>query len=107
MLGAGTILAVLLVWELSPYFVSLSGRHQDVLHDAEPDRRDALDHDGHRHALGAARRQRRGLHHRPLAAIAVGIPLGVLLGRSRTLNAMFDPFITAFNATPRLVFCRC
>src|SRR5438552_2313121 len=37
-------------------------------------------------------------------AIAAGLPLGVLLGRSRTLNAMFDPFITAFNATPRLVF---
>ena len=34
----------------------------------------------------------------------VGLPLGVLLGRSRTLNAMLDPFITAFNATPRLVF---
>src|SRR5215471_17591304 len=31
-------------------------------------------------------------------------PLGVLLGRSATLNAMFDPFVTAFNATPRLVF---
>src|SRR4051812_21714327 len=39
-----------------------------------------------------------------LLSIAVGLPLGVLLGRSRTLNAMFDPFITAFNATPRLVF---
>ena len=37
-------------------------------------------------------------------AILVGLPLGVLIGRSRTLNAMFDPFITAFNATPRLVF---
>jgi NitT/TauT family transport system permease protein len=37
-------------------------------------------------------------------AIIVGLPLGVLIGRSRTLNAMFDPFITAFNATPRLVF---
>src|SRR5262245_60416591 len=37
-------------------------------------------------------------------AIAVGLPLGVLLGRSAALNAMFDPFITAFNATPRLVF---
>lgn len=37
-------------------------------------------------------------------AIVVGLPLGVLLGRSNTLNAMFDPFITAFNATPRLVF---
>jgi NitT/TauT family transport system permease protein len=37
-------------------------------------------------------------------AIVVGLPLGVLLGRWPTLNAMFDPFITAFNATPRLVF---
>jgi ABC-type nitrate/sulfonate/bicarbonate transport system permease component len=37
-------------------------------------------------------------------AIAVGLPLGVLIGRSRILNAMLDPFITAFNATPRLVF---
>jgi ABC-type nitrate/sulfonate/bicarbonate transport system permease component len=39
-----------------------------------------------------------------LMAIVVGLPLGVLLGRSATLNAMVDPFITAFNATPRLVF---
>jgi ABC-type nitrate/sulfonate/bicarbonate transport system permease component len=37
-------------------------------------------------------------------AIIVGLPLGVLLGRSVTLDAMLDPFITAFNATPRLVF---
>src|SRR6202051_3454596 len=36
-------------------------------------------------------------------AIVAGLPLGVLLGRSATLNAMVDPFITAFNATPRLV----
>jgi len=37
-------------------------------------------------------------------AIVVGLPVGILLGRSNTLNAMFDPFVTAFNATPRLVF---
>jgi len=37
-------------------------------------------------------------------AIIVGLPLGVLIGRSRTMNAMLDPFITAFNASPRLVF---
>lgn len=37
-------------------------------------------------------------------AILIGLPLGVLIGRSRALNAMLDPFITAFNATPRLVF---
>jgi ABC-type nitrate/sulfonate/bicarbonate transport system permease component len=39
-----------------------------------------------------------------LLAVAAGLPLGVLIGRSRTLNAMLDPFVTAFNATPRLVF---
>jgi NitT/TauT family transport system permease protein len=39
-----------------------------------------------------------------LLAVVVGLPLGILLGRSTTLNAMFDPFVTAFNATPRLVF---
>jgi NitT/TauT family transport system permease protein len=37
-------------------------------------------------------------------SVVAGLPLGVLIGRSRTLNAMLDPFITAFNATPRLVF---
>jgi len=37
-------------------------------------------------------------------AIVVALPLGVLLGRSATLSALLDPFITAFNATPRLVF---
>ena len=37
-------------------------------------------------------------------AIAVALPLGVLIGRSESLNALCDPFITAFNATPRLVF---
>ena len=37
-------------------------------------------------------------------AILIGLPLGVLIGRSEALNALFDPFITAFNATPRLVF---
>jgi ABC-type nitrate/sulfonate/bicarbonate transport system permease component len=37
-------------------------------------------------------------------SIVAALPLGVIIGRSHTMNAMFDPFITAFNATPRLVF---
>jgi NitT/TauT family transport system permease protein len=37
-------------------------------------------------------------------SIVVGLPLGIIVGRSPVLNALFDPFITAFNATPRLVF---
>lgn len=38
------------------------------------------------------------------ASIVVGLPLGVILGRSKTINAAFDPFVTAFNSTPRLIF---
>jgi NitT/TauT family transport system permease protein len=37
-------------------------------------------------------------------AILVGLPVGLLTGRSKTIDAMLDPFVTAFNATPRLVF---
>ena len=37
-------------------------------------------------------------------SIVVALPLGVMLGRWQTIDAMFDPFITALNATPRLVF---
>jgi ABC-type nitrate/sulfonate/bicarbonate transport system permease component len=37
-------------------------------------------------------------------AIVAGLPLGLVMGRSKILNAMLDPFVTAFNATPRLVF---
>lgn len=37
-------------------------------------------------------------------ACSVGLPVGIIMGRSRWINAMLDPFITAFNATPRLVF---
>lgn len=37
-------------------------------------------------------------------AVAAGLPLGLFMGRSKTVDAMLDPFVTAFNATPRLVF---
>ena len=37
-------------------------------------------------------------------SIVIALPLGVVIGRSPTAAAMLDPFITAFNATPRLVF---
>jgi NitT/TauT family transport system permease protein len=35
-------------------------------------------------------------------AILVGIPLGVLMGWYRRLDALLDPFVNAFNATPRI-----
>ena len=37
-------------------------------------------------------------------AILAGLPLGLIMGRSKILDAMLDPFVTAFKATPRLVF---
>ena len=37
-------------------------------------------------------------------SIAVGLPLGILLGRVRWLDDLFDPFVTTLNATPRIVW---
>lgn len=37
-------------------------------------------------------------------SIVVALPLGIIMGRVPWINAMVDPFVTAFNATPRLVF---
>ena len=37
-------------------------------------------------------------------SILVGLPLGLLTGRSRILDALLDPYITAFNATPRIIW---
>jgi NitT/TauT family transport system permease protein len=104
LLGAGSIVIVLLVWELLPYFITISAGTR--LFFTTPSRIAAtlwsmfatgaiwtpLGVSAAAFAVGLA------------LAIGVGLPLGVLLGRSRTLNAMLDPFITAFNATPRLVF---
>ncbi|OGQ73398.1 MAG: hypothetical protein A3G40_06395 [Deltaproteobacteria bacterium RIFCSPLOWO2_12_FULL_57_22] len=37
-------------------------------------------------------------------AILAGLPLGLVMGRSSVVDAMFDPYVTALNATPRIVF---
>ncbi len=37
-------------------------------------------------------------------SIAVGLPFGLIMGRSRTLEALLDPYVTALNATPRLIW---
>ncbi len=36
-------------------------------------------------------------------SILVGLPLGVVMGRFRILEDLLDPYITAANATPRIV----
>ena len=104
LLGAGTIVLVLLVWELVPHLLTLSPGME--LFFTTPTRIAAtlwnmfatgeiwqpLRVSATAFALGLA------------MAIAAGLPLGILLGRSPTLDALFDPFVTALNATPRLVF---
>jgi NitT/TauT family transport system permease protein len=37
-------------------------------------------------------------------AIVVGLPFGMAMGRSRMFEALLDPYVTALNATPRLVW---
>lgn len=103
-LGFGTIAFILVVWEMLPRLVSLSAGTRLFL--ATPSEIVATLWE-----MFAT-----GTIWAPLAvsatgfgvglglAIVVGLPLGVLLGRSRTCDALFDPFITALNATPRLVF---
>ncbi len=103
-LGTAVIVLLLIIWELLPYFVPM--KQGTKLFFTVPSRILAtlwqmfasgsiwapLGVSATAFAIGLA------------LAIAAGLPLGILLGRSSTLNAMFDPFITAFNATPRLVF---
>ena len=103
-LGTAVIALLLIIWELLPYFVPM--KQGTRLFFTVPSRILAtlwqmfasgsiwapVGVSATAFAIGLA------------LAIAAGLPLGILLGRSNTLNAMFDPFITAFNATPRLVF---
>src|SRR5712692_3858620 len=103
-LGVGSILVLLLVWEFLPRLITM--QEGTKLFFTVPSQIAAtlwemfatgaiwapLGVSASAFAIGLA------------IATVVGLPLGVLLGRSRTLNAMLDPFITAFNATPRLVF---
>jgi len=37
-------------------------------------------------------------------SILVGLPVGLLMGRSQILDALLDPYVTAFNATPRIIW---
>ncbi len=103
-LGAGSIVLLLLIWQFVPYFVPLKAGTK--LFFTVPSA-----------VAGTLWRMfATGFIWAPLGvsatafalglglAILVGLPLGIVLGRSSVLNAMLDPFVTAFNATPRLVF---
>ena len=96
-LGAGSIVLLLAVWEVLPHLVTLSAGTK--LFFTTPS-----------HIVGTLWSMfATGSIWSPLGvsagafalglglAIVVGLPLGVLLGRSPTLNAMLDPFITALQ----------
>ena len=110
-LGGGFIVLFLLIWEAIPHVFTLSKGMQlfftgpsdisvsmydmvngDTSMFLNGDIWDALSHSANAFGLGLG------------FGIVVGLPFGVALGRSETLNSLFDPFITAFNATPRLIF---
>jgi ABC-type nitrate/sulfonate/bicarbonate transport system permease component len=104
LLGFGSIALLLAVWELTPHLMTLSAGTK--LFFTTPSQIGlalwTMFYTGSIwHPLGVSAG---GFAIGLVLAIVIGLPLGVMLGRSRTLNAMFDPFITAFNATPRLVF---
>jgi len=104
LLGVGSIVALLVVWELFPHLVpipegtklffttpsAIIGTLWNLFASGAIWRPLGVSASGFTIGLGLA--------------IVVALPLGVVLGRSKSANAMFDPFITAFNATPRLVF---
>ena len=110
-LGMGFIVVFLLIWEAIPLIFTLSKGLQlfftapsnismalysmfsgDTSMFMYGNIWDALSHSANAFAIGLG------------AGVIVGLPLGVLLGRSETMNSLFDPFITALNATPRLIF---
>src|SRR3984893_15490174 len=103
-LGTGTIVLLLLVWQFLPDFIPMKAGTK--LYFAVPSQ--IAGTLWTMFATGSCWTPLRGsasaLPSGPSLAIVAGLPLAVLLGRSATLNAMVDPFITAFNATPRLVF---
>src|SRR5215469_7942045 len=82
-LGTAAIVLLLLIWELAPHFLPIKAGTR--LFFTVPSRIFATLWE-------------------MFATGSIWAPLGILLGRSKTLNAMLDPFVTAFNATPRLVF---
>jgi NitT/TauT family transport system permease protein len=104
LLGAGSIVLLLLIWELTPYLFTMSAGTK-LFFTTPSQIAGTL---WKMFATGAIwaplRVSATGFALGLGLAILVGLPLGVLLGRSPVLNAMADPFVTALNATPRLVF---
>jgi NitT/TauT family transport system permease protein len=103
-LGIGFIVFVLLLWEVSPYVLTLSKGMQLFFTTPSAVAVKLYEMFSTGMIWPALRFSSTAFSIGLLMSIVVALPLGVILGRSQTLNAMFDPFVTAFNATPRLVF---
>lgn len=103
-LGGGFILLLILLWQSIPFWVALpKGVSLFFTTPAEVAKalyRLVASHEIHGHAYVSAIEFIVGL----ALAILVGLPLGLVMGRSKVIDGMLDPFVTAFNATPRLIF---
>lgn len=104
LLGIGFILFLLLIWESIPLWLTLP--RGMALFFTTPSKvaaafyRLLLDGQIEEHFYVSALAFLLGLG----LAIVAGLPFGVIMGRSRVLDALLDPYVTAFNATPRIVW---
>lgn len=104
LLGAGFILLLIILWELMPHvlvlpkglslFFTTPSRVIDAGYEL------FVENKIQEHLYVSSIEFLAGLG----LAIAVGLPMGLITGRSRNIDAMLDPFVTIFNATPRLIF---
>ncbi|HEY7317076.1 MAG TPA: ABC transporter permease [Candidatus Binatia bacterium] len=103
-LGAGFILLLIVLWELIPHLLTLSKGMSlfftTPLRVIEAGYHLIVENKIQEHLYASSIEFLLGLG----LAIAVGLPVGLITGRSRVLDAMVDPFVTVFNATPRLIF---
>ncbi|HEX6768163.1 MAG TPA: ABC transporter permease [Candidatus Binatia bacterium] len=103
-LGGGFIVALLTIWESIPLWYTLSKGM--ALFFTTPSRVTVtfsellMNGEIEKHFYVSAIAFLAGLG----LSIVVGLPLGLIMGRSATLENLLDPYVTACNATPRIVF---
>jgi NitT/TauT family transport system permease protein len=104
LLGSGFIIALLVLWESVPLWYSLP--RGMALFFTTPSKVAAafsellLSGEIEKHFYVSAVAFGAGLG----LSILVGLPLGLAMGRSPTLEAMLDPYVTSLNASPRIVW---
>ena len=99
LIGGGTLVVFLLVWELcadsdaiNPLFISSPSRivHAGSALMTDPDFWNDVRVSANEFIFGY------------IAAIVIGVPLGLLMGTSRRLSYIFAPFVDTLNAVPRV-----